>query len=95
MRHPWDGQWVPSVGAQTQTVPDQESGQGHLVSVGSLKNTHPYLLLPSRKPIPGDFPAYLEVKETFQQDPNFQRSTSFLLCTHGASPICAGLSSAS
>lgn len=43
-----------------------DTGQGHLVSVGSLKNTHPYLLLPSRKSIPGDFPAYLEVKETFQ-----------------------------
>ena len=53
MCHLWDGKWVPSVGAQPQTVPDQESGQGHLVSVGSLKNTHPCLLLPSRKSIPG------------------------------------------
>ena len=55
MCHPWDGQWVPSVCTQPQTVPDQESWEGHLVSVGSLKNTHPYLRLPSRKSIPGDF----------------------------------------
>lgn len=32
-----------------QTVPDQESGQRHSISVSSLKYPHPSLLLPSRK----------------------------------------------
>ena len=92
---PWHGPWVPSAGAQPQTVRDQESGQRHWVSVGSLKLTHPPLLLPSRKSIPKASRPTLEMKGDISIKPKFpQVYKSFLLPSHGAS-ICAGLSSMS